>query len=463
MNNQSLWSLFVLLTLLLLSCKSQKLAVPMEYYNPFEAEKEPSMFFIDVELNLPKVEKALNKNIPDTLFNAAVSSADFDVKAYKAGEIKVDISKSAIDFKIPLSLKISKSLGLGRVSADGEIEMDFRSEYSISPDWDISTTTDLLHHNWIKKPVLKAGFIKIPIEGVADIIIGQMQKQLVQTIDEQIDTNLDLKKLISSVWREMKKPIQASEEFNTWVLLRPADINLLPLSKTSSDTLKTQLQILMAPSVVISSDGNKLSYEKELPKFSWADSSNQKLEMNIISFVPFEEAERLAKMNLLGESFGSGKNQVKVEDFNLFGQGNNLVVETELSGAYNGKVFGKGEPKYDPVKDSVILDDLKIDLKTSNILMKGAGLIFKKKIKKIIQTSVEEQINYNISEMKNMIQKQLDAPGLPKGLNLDAKLGNVRILNVYLTPDGIKTLINFDGHARLMVDGLPDIQNPPKE
>ena len=80
----------------------------------------------------------------------------------------------------------------------------------------------------------------------------------------------------------------------------------------------------------------------------------------------------------------------------------------------------------------------------------------------MIQTSVEEQVNYNIVEMKKMIQQQLDAPGLPSGINLDAKLGNIRIWNVYLTPDGIKTLINFDGHARLMIDGLPGTQNPPK-
>ncbi len=448
------WTLLVILAFIF-SCKSKQIIKPMEYYNPFEEENEASMFFIDIEIDLKKMEEGLNQNIPDTLFNSNVSEAGVDVQAFKSGNIKVNIDQNAIDFKIPLKLNIKKNLGIGSVSADGEIEMDFRSTYTISPDWDISTTTDLLHHNWMKRPVLKAGFIKIPVESIANIVIGQMRHQMVQTIDNEIDNNFDLKSLITKIWAEVKKPILVSPEYNTWAMLRPAEFSLMPLKKFGSDTLKTQLQVLMSPTVNVSKTGGQLEYEKELPPFQWSESSNESLDMNINSFVPFEEAEAIAKANLMGQSFGSGKNIVKVEDIDLYGQGNYLIVETLLTGTYNGAVFVKGEPKYDPVRDSVILDDLKVDLKTKNIFMKGAGLIFKKKIKKMIQESLEEQINFNITEMKKMIQQQLDAPPLPNGIDLKAQLGNLKILNVYLTPKGIKTMVNFRGNALLQINGIP--------
>jgi len=449
------WTFLIILAFIF-SCKTKQAVKPMEYYNPFEEENEASMFFIDIEVDLKKMEEGLNKNIPDTLFNSHVNEGGVDVKAFKSGNIKVNIDQKAIDFRIPLKLNITKNLGIGNVSADGEIEMDFRSDYSISSDWDISTTTDLLHHNWVKRPVLKAGFIKIPVETIANAVIGRMRQQMVQTIDNEIDRNLELKSLVGKIWQEIKKPILVSPEYNTWAMLRPAEISLMPLQKFGKDTLKTQLQVLMSPAVNVSKTGGQLEYEKELPPFQWSESSNESLDMNINSFVPFEEAEAIAKTNLMGQSFGSGKNVVKVEDLDLYGQGNFLIVETKLSGAYKGEVFLKGEPKYDPVRDSVILDDLKIDLKTKNILMKGAGLIFKGKIKKKIQESLEEQINFNVSEMKTMIQQQLDSPPLPNGIDLNAQLGSLKILNVYLTPKGIQTLINFKGSALLQINGIPD-------
>ena len=116
----------------------------------------------------------------------------------------------------------------------------------------------------------------------------------------------------------------------------------------------------------------------------------------------------------------------------------------------------QGEPNYDPDTDSVVLDNLKIKMKTNNILMKGAGLIFKNKIKDLVQNGVAEQINQRIAQLKLKAQEQLNTPKLPKGMNLDAKIEDLKILNVSSVPEGLSVLLNLTGHVKILIDDLPD-------
>ena len=215
----------------------------MGNFDPFDSEGESSTFFIDIFIDMPKIEKALNNKLPTALFKSNIKGVD--VTAEKAGNFSLKITASTIEFKVPLNLKISKNVGLGNVEVDGEIEMDFRTQYTVTPQWKLSTQTDLLGHHWIKMPVLKAGFIKLPIENVADMAIDQMHEKMIQTIDEQIGQQIDLRQLVSSIWEQMSKPIEASNDFNTWVSLRPSGVSLLPLESPNPNLIQTQLQVIL--------------------------------------------------------------------------------------------------------------------------------------------------------------------------------------------------------------------------
>ena len=108
-----------------------------------------------------------------------------------------------------------------------------------------------------------------------------------------------------------------------------------------------------------------------------------------------------------GETFEQGKRSVTIEDIELFGQGEKLVVNTKLSGSYNGNIYMVGKPEYNQKKNSIDIKNLKFTLETRNFLLKSAGWLLRSTVKKKIQENMDFLLEYNMAEIEKQMQEQL--------------------------------------------------------
>jgi hypothetical protein len=170
--------------------------------------------------------------------------------------------------------------------------------------------------------------------------------------------------------------------------------------------------------------------------------------------VPFAEAERLAKNMMVGQVFESGKKKVKVEDVALWGNNDKVVVNSKLSGSFNGNIYFIGRPAFNAEKNQIEVKDLDFHVDTRSFLMRSASWIFQGTIKRKMMQSMVFPLESQITELKSSVQQTLYNYEIQPGVVLHGNLDSLAVLDTRVTPTGIRVDLISTGKVNVDVKGL---------
>jgi Domain of unknown function (DUF4403) len=435
------------------ACQSQKkLAAPMEAY-PAAPEEKRSLFHIPVQLNIADLENTLNQELQGVLFNdqSFEDGDNLKLQATKFDRILFKADNKSISYSLPLALKIQYNAGiLGIMDAKGDIAVDLRSEYIIQPDWKVVTKTEIVSHRWLKKPVLQVGGINLPVGYLVDAVLKNTKKSLGREIDDILHDYLGLSRVVSDTWDVLFQPILVSPEYSAWMVFNPTSIGMTPVG-VQNNTISTTIAIEAKPLVSVGPRPEVKETEK-LPPLTLFGPLEPGIDLSINTTVAWEEAERIAKTQVVGETYSSGKRKVTVEDLKLFGQNGKVIVNTRLSGSYNGSIYLSGTPELDQNTNKIKVNNLDFTLETKSFLAKGGAWLLKSTIKNRIQDNMNFLLGYNLEEMKNMLQSELNNFKIGGGLKVDSKVNTLKIGQLQLTPGGFFIGLDINGNLKVTVD-----------
>lgn len=443
----------LLFALLLSSCKATKPVRPMEEYE--ELYREPvSVINLPIDVPVKDLEAVLNKQLSGILYedNNLRDGDKMMVRAVKQDDIRLGLDSQAITYRIPLDLWIKYDLGISTVEATGQISLDFKTGFGVNADWSIYTATSLEGHSWNQKPRVKMGFVDLPVGFVADLVLRNSTQQISRAIDELVQEQFDLRKTVEEAWREMFQPVLVSEAYNTWLTVNPQFIGMSPIS-TGNNRIAATIYVEGKPSVKIGERPDP-KYAQPLPPLRISPVNAEDFTLHINAEISYDEAERLAKEQLVGETFSYGRRAVTIEDLEFFGKGANIVVNTTLSGTYNGSIYLVGRPVYNPRKNTIDIEDLEYTLDTRNYLFRSAGWLMKSTIKNKIADNLNFLIDYNLKDMQQQFQEQLQEYKLATGVVLNGNLEVMDLRNAYLTVDGMVVDLALKGNVNVRVSGL---------
>ena len=138
----------------------------------------------------------------------------------------------------------------------------------------------------------------------------------------------------------------------------------------------------------------------------------------------------------------------------MYGQGDKMVVETKLSGTYNGNVYSTGKPFYNPETKSMEVQDLDFELDTKNVLFKGANFLFHKKLSTKLKESMKFPISEQLGQLKGTIQQSLTNYVITQGVVMNGTVEELELDKTILTPTSIKIHLKSKGKLNLAVKGL---------
>jgi hypothetical protein len=447
------WIISLITLLLASACKTTQPARPQEYYENDTFETPLSTLNLPVRIYKFELEQSINRQLGDVLYDDNNLADDgMMLKATRQQKVSLDIDREKISYRVPIKLWVKKDLAFTDVEADGSLALNFTTRYFIKPDWSLETVTEVSSYEWLQKPVVKLGFADLPITSIANIVLNQSKKTLSQSIDEEVKGLFDLKKEIQAAWKELHEPVLLSEEYKTWLLLYPQSIGMTPL-QTKNGLVESIIVVTSKPRIFLGEKPVK-SNLTNLSPFQFASTQGDDFTLLLDAEIPFSEAERLSKQNMVGETYSYGKKSVKVEDIELFGQGSRLVVNTKLSGSYNGNVYFTGKPVYNAKRNKIELEDADFDFSTRRTLLKTASWLFKGSLVKQVQENIDFYLRENLDETRNMIQEELKNYALAPGINLNGSLAELNVSHVYIAADAIKVRIGLKGKVNVEVKGL---------
>lgn len=453
-----LYPLLFLIACLGLGCKTTQPIRPVESYledNRYTTER--STIRIPIRIDLTQVQRSLNEQFSGVLYeDDSFSDGDnLKVTATKDGSIELTAEGNAINYGVPLDLAIQYDLGLGVVRANGRLQLDFATSYSISEDWQLTTNTRLRSHEWKERPRVALGAVSIPVQSIANLVINKGAVTISTQIDTLVAESFQLDTAVQEAWQMMFDPIEVSPEFQTWLVVRPTDLGMTPV-KTEPKMIEATIVVESEPELLF---GPRpiVAEPTTLPPFRYRflpETAEAGFQIFLNTTLSYDDAERLTRDNLVGERFEQGKRYVVVEDVQLYGQGNKLVVDLELSGSYKGKIYLVGEPVFDARRNRIEIENLEYSLDTKNVLFRSAAWLAQGTIKRKIQENMDYLLDYNLQEARNQMQEQLADYELREGIKMQGELETLDIYNAYLTENGFKVVVAIEGALGINIEGL---------
>ena len=446
--------IIMLVLTLTYACKTTQPVRPMEQYAQKDLEEQQSTLNVPLKINIKELEKSINKQLPDPLYkDETMDDGDnMMILASKKEDITLGLDSQMVTYRVPLTLDIKYNIGFTNVNATGEIALNFKTAFNIKENWELETATILQDYEWLRTPRVKLAGVSLPVGFIGNIIINRSKEILTFSIDEQVRNNFDFKTVIEDTWKNMFDPMLVSEEYNAWLNINPIDIGMTSL-EMNKDTLGSTIIIQSKPKITLGEKPSATSW-RPLPLFKYREFESEDFTLYLNTEVSYDEAERISKNQIVGETYSSGKRSVTVEDIELYGQGDRLVVNTKLSGSYNGSIYLTGVPVFNKRKNSIDIKKLDFTLDTKNFLVKSAGWLLKSTIKNQIEENLNFLLEYNMTEMEKQIQTQLSEYPLNEGVRLNGELYELNLANAFLTPNGIRVYLSINGKLGVYVEGF---------
>lgn len=444
---------FFFLMLLMVSCKTKQ-SLLMNDAEKEDKKATVSSFFIPILLSKTDLERALNERIDGNIFDDKISDGNLQIAVNKVDSIKIGLKDTILLYRVPLHIFVKKEMLLGDVAAEGDIALDFQTHYTLNTDWTITTITKLVRYEWIKEPKAKLLGFKIPVTAIAERVLANSAKTVTDAIDKQVNESFALKEYAAQAWNIIQAPILVSADYNSRFKFTPTGLAISPF-KTKKDTIISTLFIQGNTQVGVGEKTNFATNTPLLPLQIKDFDKSGKFSMNLLSEIPFEEAEKVAIKNFKGEEYGFGKKKVIIEDIKLEKDGKNMSIRAKTKGDYTGWLNLKGIPSYNKKKSHIEIKDIEFSLDTENFLMKSAKWLLNGLIVNKLEGSLVYPLTEDLAFIEAEIQKQLSDYKIQEGVNLNGAVTKLEVKKAFLKDESIMLAVNLVGEVKIVIKSLP--------
>ena len=463
--NKVLVKFLCLTTILFLSaCSTTKNQPqrPMEtYQDPADLPPSVSTVNIPIRLNAAEIERLLNNKLSGDIYTD--NNVDDDgllMKATRTQNINIRLDGFQMYYRVPVKIWVFKKLldnvitGKRGIEAEGELALNFRTAIDVKPDWSVVPTTELVGYDWIRNMTVNTGIGNLDVKYIADLIIKRSRTTISTAIDQQLKSQFQFRKNLDDAWTMMQKPVPVTSSYGTWwVKLTPQSVEMTPFA-TNGDILSANISIQSLAEVVAGTEQPLFRPDTYLPDFKIGYNSNNDFAVSLSTDIPIKEAETLAKNYAVGQVFQPAGKRIEVRDIQLFGQNDKIIVNTKFSGSYEGSLYLVGRPVFDPIKNTIYLEDLDYDLQTKDFLIKSANWLFDRAILKKMKEACVFPLDENIKYFKEMMNSQIQNYKFNNNVSLKGFVNDIKVNDIKVLKDKIKIYVSSTGNLNIDVEGL---------
>lgn len=426
-------------------------------------EKKPSMIGIPIDISLDDLQNQINKGLPDLIYEDKSftdnNNDGLKIKVWRKGNLIFTENKDGVlTYEVPLKVWAQKEitvLGISQApSTDFEIKIKFSSRFKVNEDYQIETQTKGLSFTWITRPVIKSSLVDVPISPIIGRVITGNLPMFAEQIDNTIRENYSLKPYVIEAWNLAKRPVQVSEEYNTWIKADPVEVYFTPLQSVGT-SLKSTLGIKIFIETFVGTPLYTPSLVVDVPKLKAVSSIPEEFDVQLVNVISYEEANTISKRMFIGEifEFSNGKYKVEVTDLEVGHEKEYITFHIQTKGSFKGQIRIQGVPVYDAERKMVVLKDVHLDVKTRNVLHKAAAWLLEGTLEKRIAQEFGMPLNDIIEYSRKSVHETINSE-FSKGVRMRGQILSVEPDQVIVTDEAILAVVNSRAKVQLIVKGM---------
>lgn len=426
-------------------------------------EKKPSIISIPVDISLDDLQNQINKGLPDLIYeDNSFADNNYDglkLKVWRKGNLIFTENKDGmLTYEVPLKVWAQKEitvLGISQApSTDFEIKIKFSSRFKVNEDYQIETQTKGLSFTWITKPVIKSSLVDVPIGPIIGRVITSNLPLFSEQIDNTIRDNYSLKPYLIEAWNMARRPVQVSEEYNTWIKADPVEVYFTPLQSVGT-SLKSTLGIKIFIETFVGTPLYTPSMVVDIPKLKTVTSIPEEFDVQLLNVISYEEANTISRRMFIGEvfEFSNGKYKITVTDLEVGHEKEYITFNIQTTGSFRGQILIQGIPVYDPDRKMVVLKNVHLDVKTKNLLHRAAAWLLEGTLEKRIAQEFGLPLNDIIEYSRKSVHETINSE-FSKGIRMRGQILSVEPDQVIVTDEAILAVVNSRAKVQLIVKGM---------
>lgn len=443
------------------SCKTkfypEKPVVEYKSKEP-EIEKVESYLSIPIEISLTELERQVNTYLKGRLYedNSFTNNENDGLVCIvkKFADIKIESWKNAVRVTIPLDVWGKyKTVGV-TTEFKGVLAVTYNTTITVLENWKLVTNTWSGGHEWIQSPTIDVAGVDIPVTYIADAILNGQQESISKEIDKAVKENIDLKKMLKGIIMGLYEPMLVSEEYHSWLRMQPYEILL---SQINSNSKEMRITLgLRANMETIIGDKPAIADTTKFPSLHIVEKMPDEFNVGLVTIVKYTDASRLMNELYVVQpyTYTDGKKSITLTHFDMWSQGERMVMEIGVKGNLNGFVYLIGTPYYEEKDRTIRMKDVDFHLDTKNKLIKSANWLLHGTFAKVMEKNIYFEIGKELDATKKDCQQYFTNYEVSKGVFLNGKLNELDAKNVYLVENGIVAVVNAKGKLSVKVEGM---------
>jgi len=389
--------------------------------------------------------RVLNQTISKEIYKGSTKTKGVAADVVRNGPIVV----SAADNFLYITLPIAMTLSYGMYELKPiPLKLKFKATAGVTPDWRLNT---VIYYQGLSDLVAEdvgMGPLSFKPRSIIEGITQPIQKPLSDLISQKINDLLPLKVQVTKVWNTAQKPILIDKKYSAWLKLTPQEVMLYPLY-AQKNMVKLSISINTIAELVIGAEPAAETL-RPLPNLKLVNTFDKTFRIILNADLFYKDLLAIAAPLLLNKKFDSDGKSILVKSFDLYGNGDKLVVKLETEGALNGLFYLTARPVFNVETGMFSVEDVDFDMQTQDLLLKTADWFLHGTIRGIIKEKLNTNMTKQLEESRQMAGKALDRMQLMDKVFLKCDIKNLKFKDAIVQQDKISIQVYTEGESAIL-------------
>jgi hypothetical protein len=406
--------------------------------------KETSTLNIPIEMTADELAKILNLTIRKELYKGTTRTKGLSADVLRNGPIVISAADNFLYITLPVTMSVSYSMFETRPIP---LKLKFKVTASVMPDWRLRTEVYYQGVSDLLAEEVGVGPLSFKPRSIVDGIMQPVQKVISDLVAQKVNELLPLKTQVTKVWNTAQKPILLEKKYTTWLKLTPREVMLYPLY-AQNNRVKLSVGINTFAEMVVGPEPAAQPV-RPLPDLKLVTTFDKTFRVALNADLFYKDLRAIATPLLLGKRFDSDGKSVLIKDFDLYGNGNKLVVKLETQGSLDGVIYLTAKPVFNPQTNLFSVEDVDFDMQTQSLLLKSADWFLHGTIRGMIQEKLNMNLTQQLEQSRQMAAKALTRMQLMDRVYLRCDIKNLKFKDVIVLQDKISIQISTEGESAI--------------
>jgi len=411
----------------------------------FEHKKELSTLNVLIEATTDDLGKALNQSIRRELYHGSTGTRGVTATVMRNGPIIVSAADNFLYFTLPVTM----TMGYGMFETPAlPLQLKFKATATVTSDWKLNMEIHYLGLSEQLVDKIGIGPLSIRPRSIVEGITTPVQQLLSGLISKKINELFPLKSQIAKVWSAAQKPVLVEKNYRAWLKLTPREVMLSPLY-AGNNRVKVTVGINSYAELVVGPQP-PAAPPLGLPDLKLVSRFDRNFRITLNTDLFYSDIVKIASPLLLNREFAADGKTVTIKNFDLYGNGDKLVVKVETKGELDGLFYLTGKPRFDPLTNTFFVEDLDFDLQSQSLLYQSADWLLHAAIKSKIQEKLTLDLTQRVEQTREMARKAIAQVKLVDHVFLQGNIKALKFSDLLVQKERISIQVYTEGESAIL-------------